>query len=126
MSQLDLFGPVEVPALWLCWSCHYSWTSPDRPDVCLFCHEDTVGPASSALCAPRQEVDETKPVRLVPLKKWRCSLCWARLPRPVAERAPRCKTCREGQEHLFGREAGIPKNAKPLVPRKRRKTRAAT
>ncbi len=51
------------------------------------------------------------------LKKTRCTRCWAKLPRPIAAKAPRCMECQEGQAYLFG-EPDLPAHAAPLNVKK--------
>lgn len=56
---------------------------------------------------------QTEPI---PLKKTRCSRCWARLGRARAELAPLCVDCREGNLMLFGpREDLLPPGARPIT-----------
>jgi len=59
--------------------------------------------------------EETKRRRKKPISKWRCSRCWAKLPRPRAEKIPNCDECRVGQKTLFGEEAQLPEGAVPLT-----------
>lgn len=141
MNQQLLFPPPLVR----CDGCGWSWREGESPpgphrmiceaiaacptfapdnDACTHCshcggHLDDHAPAARGAQAPAPAPSS----RRRPLKKWRCSKCWARFKRPREERHPVCRTCREGGATLFGpREILVPEDARPLRPKRRKRT----